>query len=337
MGSRKCGGCLSCLLIPLALWSIIVNILLYFPNGQTSYASSHKLTNYVWYFEGICFSGVMMLIVATVLLVLENNNNYKCCQSENCSKKYVTLLSIIFSSLGIAFSGYCLVISVLGLIQGPYCRTLDGWEYAFEGTAGRQCSQSTQPAKEIEIDADTDAATNRYIDTDRITMNEVNAAIELHVEVVEGVGVRTSFYVPPQPCQGTYVPLQLTRRIKQFQHMDSVPGTCTCCGVEYHFVFHSHNPQWASSDHLPRQSSHAIIQDTVWKLFSDHPVTLLNTASIRGALGLNTSAISPFVSSMDTVNNGLSTPALCQSQGAGWGDTEENIFLLDACCANSPL
>ncbi|XP_045242727.1 transmembrane 4 L6 family member 18 isoform X2 [Macaca fascicularis] len=229
MGSRKCGGCLSCLLIPLALWSIIVNILLYFPNGQTSYASSNKLTNYVWYFEGICFSGVM------------------------------TLLSIIFSSLGIAFSGYCLVISALGLIQGPYCRTLDGWEYAFEGTAGR------------------------------------------------------------------------------FQHMDSVPGTCTCCGVEHHFIFHSHNPQWASSDHLPHQSSHAIIQDTVWKLFSDHPVTLLNTASITGALGLNTSAISPFVSSMDTVNNGLSTPALCQSQGVGWGDTEENIFLLDACCANSRL
>ncbi|XP_064442588.1 transmembrane 4 L6 family member 18 isoform X2 [Mirounga angustirostris] len=137
MGSRKCGGCLSGLLILLALWSIIVNILLYFPNGQTSYASSNKLTNYVWYFEGICFSGIMMLIVAAVLLVLENDSNYKCCQSENCSKKYRTLLSMIFSALGIAFSGYCLVISALGLVQGPYCRTLDGWEYAFEGTAGR--------------------------------------------------------------------------------------------------------------------------------------------------------------------------------------------------------
>uniref|UniRef100_A0ABI7Y0P2 Transmembrane 4 L six family member 18 n=1 Tax=Felis catus TaxID=9685 RepID=A0ABI7Y0P2_FELCA len=193
MGSRKCGGCLSGLLIPLALWSIIVNILLYFPNGQTSYASSNKLTNYVWYFEGICFSGVMMLIVAAVLLVLENDNNCKCCQSENCSKTYMTLLSMIFSSLGIAFSGYCLVISALGLVQGPYCRTLDGWEYAFEGTAGR------------------------------------------------------------------------------FQHLDSVPGTCTCSGVEYHFIFHSHSTQWASGDCLPHQSSHSVIQDTVWKLFSHHP------------------------------------------------------------------
>ena len=30
-----------------------------------------------------------MLVVAAVLLVLENDNNYKCCQSENCSKKYM--------------------------------------------------------------------------------------------------------------------------------------------------------------------------------------------------------------------------------------------------------
>uniref|UniRef100_G3SWM8 Transmembrane 4 L six family member 18 n=1 Tax=Loxodonta africana TaxID=9785 RepID=G3SWM8_LOXAF len=143
MGSRKCGGYLSGLLILLALWSIIVNILLYFPNGQASYASSHKLTNYVWFFEGICFSVVNMLIVAAVLLVLENENNPKCCQSENCSKKYMTLLSIIFSALGLAFSGYCLVISALGLVQGPYCRTLNGWEYAFEGTAGRFLTDSS--------------------------------------------------------------------------------------------------------------------------------------------------------------------------------------------------
>uniref|UniRef100_A0A8C9QL75 Transmembrane 4 L six family member 18 n=1 Tax=Spermophilus dauricus TaxID=99837 RepID=A0A8C9QL75_SPEDA len=143
MGSRKCGGCLSCLLIPLALWSIIVNILLYFPNGQFSYAASNKLTNYVWYFEGICFSGVMMLMVAVVLLVLDNESRYKCCQSENCTKKYMTMLSIIFSALGIAFSGYSMVISALGLLQGPYCRTLHGWEYAFEDTAGRFLTDSS--------------------------------------------------------------------------------------------------------------------------------------------------------------------------------------------------
>ncbi|ELK23587.1 Transmembrane 4 L6 family member 18 [Myotis davidii] len=136
----------------------------------------------------------MMLMVAVALLVLESDNNCQCCQSENCSKKYMaqssvitepssqiprrrqeshgspfpsqglrlsqgarlsatrspsnplgleTLLSIIFSGLGISFSGYCLAISALGLIQGPYCRTLNGWEYAFEGTAGRFLTDSS--------------------------------------------------------------------------------------------------------------------------------------------------------------------------------------------------
>lgn len=100
-----------------------------------------------------------------------------------------------------------------------------------EWTKHSQCSQSTQPAKEIEIDADTDAATNRYTDTDRITMNEVNAAIELRVEVVEGVGVRTSFCVPPQPCQGTYAPLQFTRRIKQYHSLGKKQEPCNIGGT----------------------------------------------------------------------------------------------------------
>ncbi|KAM8770165.1 transmembrane 4 L6 family member 18 isoform 1-T3 [Rhynchonycteris naso] len=143
MGSQKCGRCLSGLLVPLALWSITVNVLLYFPNGQTSYASSNQLTNYVWYFEGICFSGIMMLVVAAALLVLESESSPACCQSENCSRRYVTLLSVIFSALGVAFSGYCLVISALGLAQGPYCHTVNGWEYAFEGTAGRFLTDSS--------------------------------------------------------------------------------------------------------------------------------------------------------------------------------------------------
>lgn len=66
MELQKCGGCLSCLLIPLALWSIAINILLYFPDGKVLYASSNHLTNYVWYFEGICFSGIMVSAASVV-------------------------------------------------------------------------------------------------------------------------------------------------------------------------------------------------------------------------------------------------------------------------------
>ncbi|KAM4814874.1 transmembrane 4 L6 family member 18-like [Thomomys bottae] len=138
MGSRRCEACLSALLVPLALWSVTVNILLYFPNGQAaSAATDNTLHNHVWYFEGICFSGVLMLVVAAVLLVLDKGYNYRCCPSENCSEGYTTLLSVVFSVLGVASSGYCLAISAVGLLQGPYCRTHGGWGYALEDTAGR--------------------------------------------------------------------------------------------------------------------------------------------------------------------------------------------------------
>lgn len=60
MALETCGSCLSCLLVPLGLWSIVVNVLLYFPNGNASYVASYQHPNYVWYFEGICFSGVMV-------------------------------------------------------------------------------------------------------------------------------------------------------------------------------------------------------------------------------------------------------------------------------------
>ncbi|CAI5775679.1 transmembrane 4 L6 family member 18 [Podarcis lilfordi] len=128
MGLQKCGGCLSCLLIPLALWSIVINILLYFPDGKALYASSNNLTNYVWYFEGICFSGIMMLMLAALLIFLDRDTFQKCCPSESCTRTY----------------------------RGPYCRTSAGWEYAFKDTAGRYLtdhaswSECSEPAYVVE-------------------------------------------------------------------------------------------------------------------------------------------------------------------------------------------
>ncbi|XP_032049345.1 transmembrane 4 L6 family member 18 isoform X2 [Aythya fuligula] len=126
MALEACRSCLSCLLIPLALWSIVVNVLLYFPNGNASYATSFQLPNYVWYFEGICFSGVMSFI------------------------------SIVLALLGVAFSGYSCIIFTLGLIQGPFCNSSNGWDYIFKNTVGGYLtdysawSQCTEPANAVE-------------------------------------------------------------------------------------------------------------------------------------------------------------------------------------------
>uniref|UniRef100_A0A6J0SRS2 Transmembrane 4 L6 family member 18 n=1 Tax=Pogona vitticeps TaxID=103695 RepID=A0A6J0SRS2_9SAUR len=156
MGLQKCGGCLSCSLILLALWSIVINILLYFPDGKSWYASSNNLNNYVWYFEGICFSGILMLILAALLIILDRDIFHECCQSESCTRTYRRFISVVLALLGIAFSGYSLIISTLSLVQGPYCRISTGWEYAFKDTAGRYLmdqsswSQCTEPAYVVE-------------------------------------------------------------------------------------------------------------------------------------------------------------------------------------------
>ncbi|XP_053564971.1 transmembrane 4 L6 family member 18 [Bombina bombina] len=152
MPLKNCSDYFSLALIPLAICSMTVNILLYFPNGDTTYAASSQLTNYVWYFEGICFGGIMMLIIAVVLLLVDY---YNCCIPSHmgtktfdasCSK----LGSPVFAILGVAFSGYSLIISSLGLSQGPFCRTLDGWVYPFKDTSVGYLSQSSTWSQCIE-------------------------------------------------------------------------------------------------------------------------------------------------------------------------------------------
>ncbi|KAG9494268.1 hypothetical protein GDO78_001888 [Eleutherodactylus coqui] len=124
--------------IPLAVWSIVVNILLYFPNGVNTYAANNQLTNYVWYFQGICFGGILMIILSAVLLLVDF---YKC-SSTCCAGKQLChiqcskLETALFALLGVLFSGYSLIISSLGLSQGPYCRTDTGWRYPFANTGG---------------------------------------------------------------------------------------------------------------------------------------------------------------------------------------------------------
>nr|DBA26027.1 TPA: hypothetical protein GDO54_010340 [Pyxicephalus adspersus] len=145
MFPKKCSEYAILAIIPLAVWNIVVNILLYFPNGDTTYAANNQLTNYVWYFQGICFGGIMMIMIATVLLLVDF---YKCCISGCSGKKrfnihFPKLGSMTFATLGVLFSAYTLIISALGIAQGPYCRTTNGWEYPFITNAGGYLADST--------------------------------------------------------------------------------------------------------------------------------------------------------------------------------------------------
>ncbi|XP_048721085.2 transmembrane 4 L6 family member 18 isoform X3 [Caretta caretta] len=97
-----------------------------------------------------------MLLLAALLITLERDTFYQCCQSESCNKTYRSFISVVLALLGIAFSGYNVIISTLGLVQGPFCNTPAGWGYIFKDTAGgyliaySSWSQCTEPVHVVE-------------------------------------------------------------------------------------------------------------------------------------------------------------------------------------------
>lgn len=56
----KCARCIGHSLAWLAVLCIVANILLYFPNGETKYASENHLSRFVWFFSGIAGGGLLV-------------------------------------------------------------------------------------------------------------------------------------------------------------------------------------------------------------------------------------------------------------------------------------
>ena len=56
----RCARCIGYKLLILALLSIVANILLYFPNGETRFASEHHLGKYVECLHGILGGGFLV-------------------------------------------------------------------------------------------------------------------------------------------------------------------------------------------------------------------------------------------------------------------------------------
>ncbi|MEE6500986.1 hypothetical protein FKM82_004019 [Ascaphus truei] len=137
----KCARCIGYKLLIIAVLCIVANLLLYFPNGETKYASDNNLSRYVWFFHGIVGAGLLMFIPATVFIGLENEDCCGCCGHENCGRSCAMLSSILAALIGLAGSGYCVIISALGLAEGPKCLNNGQWSYPFSGTNGHYLTQ----------------------------------------------------------------------------------------------------------------------------------------------------------------------------------------------------
>ncbi|XP_040830848.1 transmembrane 4 L6 family member 1 isoform X1 [Ochotona curzoniae] len=132
--ARSIGHCL----IWLAVLSIVANILLYFPNGETKYATENLLSRFVWFFAGILGGGLLILLPAFVFIGLEEDDCCGCCGHENCGKRCSMLSSGLMATIGILGSGYCIIVAALGLAEGPRClNSLGQWNYTFASTEGQ--------------------------------------------------------------------------------------------------------------------------------------------------------------------------------------------------------
>ncbi|XP_065412982.1 transmembrane 4 L6 family member 1 isoform X1 [Chrysemys picta bellii] len=102
------------------------------------FASEHQLSKYVTCLHGIIGGGILIFLPAAVFIGLEHDNCCGCCGHENCGKSCAMLSSVLAAFIGILGSGYCFIISALGLSHGPYCLSAveQNWVYPFTNASG---------------------------------------------------------------------------------------------------------------------------------------------------------------------------------------------------------
>ncbi|XP_023653353.1 transmembrane 4 L6 family member 5-like [Paramormyrops kingsleyae] len=119
MCTGKCAKCIGVMLYPLALISIVCNIILFFPDWKTKYAEDERdglgsrITEEVKYMAGVIGGGIMVLIPA---IHIHLTGKQGCC-ANRCGM----FLSIGFAAVGVVGGLYCFAVSIVGLINGPMC------------------------------------------------------------------------------------------------------------------------------------------------------------------------------------------------------------------------
>ncbi|XP_037695706.1 transmembrane 4 L6 family member 1-like [Choloepus didactylus] len=120
MCSEKGSRCTGTLLLTLAITAVIANLLLYFPNGQA--LEPDKITDLVWFFHGFLGAGLLVMVPALMLL-RGDGEGY-------CAHRCGMLFPVLLATQGTMGAIYCVVISSLGLLCGPFC-DIGGGNYTY--------------------------------------------------------------------------------------------------------------------------------------------------------------------------------------------------------------
>nr|XP_023680502.1 transmembrane 4 L6 family member 5-like [Paramormyrops kingsleyae]XP_023680503.1 transmembrane 4 L6 family member 5-like [Paramormyrops kingsleyae] len=130
MCTGKCARCIGGALIPLAIISILCNIILFFPDGKTKYVTEEKdgygprITQEVKYMGGLVGGGILVLIPAIHIHSTGTMGLF----ANRCGM----FLSIALAAVGVIGALYSLTVAVLGIVNGPTCRGLILWGTPFK-------------------------------------------------------------------------------------------------------------------------------------------------------------------------------------------------------------
>ncbi|KAM8834876.1 transmembrane 4 L6 family member 4-like [Synchiropus picturatus] len=130
MSTAKCSNFIAVSLYPLVFLSIVCNIVLFFPAGETRYVKEGLITLEVKYMGGVLGGGVAVFIAALFIHLTGPNG----C----CGNRFGMFMSVAFAGLGLAGGIYSFIVAAVGVYNGPLCQQANGeWTSPFTHREGQ--------------------------------------------------------------------------------------------------------------------------------------------------------------------------------------------------------